>query len=196
MSQLVARLILAMLMLPIGLALLIILVIVAEQLSKTLPPNIEIWFFANVWLVAYAFTAVYWICVWKNIVRWSTRRKRQTALAAIPAILVSIGAFFVLAPWTPAPEPAVMTAGGFAPVIWVLLTVLIWRETPAERIERLKQTGAHNVACPICGYNLTGLSAAQCPECGAKFTLDELLAAQSKSDQTALPEEQHADSIM
>jgi rubrerythrin len=37
-----------------------------------------------------------------------------------------------------------------------------------------------NVSCPSCGYNLTGLNEARCPECGAKFTLDELFAAQPR----------------
>ncbi|MDB5303490.1 MAG: hypothetical protein JWM97_1039, partial [Phycisphaerales bacterium] len=34
------------------------------------------------------------------------------------------------------------------------------------------------VVCPTCGYNLTGLTATRCPECGSQFTLDELMAAQ------------------
>lgn len=29
--------------------------------------------------------------------------------------------------------------------------------------------------CPKCGYNLTGLREARCPECGATYTLDELV---------------------
>jgi predicted Zn-ribbon and HTH transcriptional regulator len=32
------------------------------------------------------------------------------------------------------------------------------------------------MACPNCGYNLTGLREARCPECGSQFTLDELFA--------------------
>jgi hypothetical protein len=41
--------------------------------------------------------------------------------------------------------------------------------------------GSHdhiNVNCPQCGYSLVGLVEARCPECGAGFTLDQLLAAQ------------------
>ena len=65
--------------------------------------------------------------------------------------------------------------------VYILLaTVLIWRETPHERVERLSQLGTAGVCCPICGYNLTGLSTAQCPECGAKFTLDQLMATQPR----------------
>ena len=32
-----------------------------------------------------------------------------------------------------------------------------------------------DISCPLCGYNLRGLTEARCPECGSKFTWDELL---------------------
>jgi hypothetical protein len=32
----------------------------------------------------------------------------------------------------------------------------------------------HEVACPLCDYNLRGLSTPQCPECGFRFTWDEV----------------------
>ncbi|HPF38597.1 MAG TPA: hypothetical protein P5081_04035 [Phycisphaerae bacterium] len=35
-----------------------------------------------------------------------------------------------------------------------------------------------NVTCPQCGYSLVGLNALRCPECGASFTIDELIRAQ------------------
>ena len=38
-------------------------------------------------------------------------------------------------------------------------------------------TSAGAVPCPNCGYNLRGLTAADCPECGEKFTLEELVPA-------------------
>jgi hypothetical protein len=65
-----------------------------------------------------------------------------------------------------------------APLLWLIATVLIWRETPAERGRRLHAAGRSGVSCPTCGYNLTGLSESRCPECGTRFTLDELMAAQ------------------
>jgi hypothetical protein len=37
------------------------------------------------------------------------------------------------------------------------------------------------VVCPLCGYNLTGLRQAACPECGDTFTLDQLAAAQPRA---------------
>jgi hypothetical protein len=68
--------------------------------------------------------------------------------------------------------------GIFAISLWLIATVLIWRETPAERAKRISASGRSTVTCPTCGYNLTGLSESRCPECGSKFTLDELLASQ------------------
>src|SRR6185295_18227797 len=38
--------------------------------------------------------------------------------------------------------------------------------------------GAVSVHCPRCGYSMSGLDAAACPECGARYTLDELIRAQ------------------
>ncbi len=42
----------------------------------------------------------------------------------------------------------------------------------------LTSEGVVNVTCPRCGYSLVGLSESRCPECGAKFTLDELIREQ------------------
>jgi hypothetical protein len=63
-------------------------------------------------------------------------------------------------------------------VFWIIATIVVWRETPAERAARISRAGADALVCPTCGYNLTGLREARCPECGAQFTLNELLAAQ------------------
>jgi DNA-directed RNA polymerase subunit RPC12/RpoP len=65
---------------------------------------------------------------------------------------------------------------------WLAVAVFIWCETPAEPAERIEGSSKSAVACPTCGYNLTGLSEARCPECGTRFTLDELLALQPNAD--------------
>jgi len=38
-----------------------------------------------------------------------------------------------------------------------------------------------DVSCPVCEYNLRGLSEARCPECGAKFDWDELRNPERRS---------------
>jgi len=67
-------------------------------------------------------------------------------------------------------------------LLWLAATIFLWRETPLERVERIKGSSKSAVTCPTCGYNLTGLSEARCPECGTRFTLDELLALQGGAD--------------
>ena len=73
----------------------------------------------------------------------------------------------------------ILLGGGVVPIVWVLGTVIVWRETPDERIARLAAIGA-TVVCPLCGYNMAGLKTAVCPECGSAFTLDQLVAAQPR----------------
>ena len=50
------------------------------------------------------------------------------------------------------------------------LIAVSWRRTAHFLVD----FGRHVIPCPRCGYNLTGLREAQCPECGADFTLDEI----------------------
>lgn len=50
----------------------------------------------------------------------------------------------------------------------------------------LDSTGTVNVACPNCNYSLVGLETTTCPECGSRFTIDQLIKAQGygeKSDE-------------
>ena len=54
------------------------------------------------------------------------------------------------------------------------MTVIIWRETALERAKRLGEVSESAFACPNCGYNMTGLRQARCPECGTQYSLDEL----------------------
>ena len=80
--------------------------------------------------------------------------------------------------------------GGLAaPVVWLITTVFLWRETREERAARLSASGAAAVVCPSCGYNLTGLTATRCPECGTQYTLNELLAAQPGRGEEGLKDE-------
>ncbi len=75
------------------------------------------------------------------------------------------------------PDAVAITLGTLGWIAsWLIGTAFIWRETAKERGERLRQLGIHAIACPDCGYNLTGLREAKCPECGAAYTLDQLYA--------------------
>jgi len=48
-------------------------------------------------------------------------------------------------------------------------------------------TGAVDVICPQCAYDLTGLRECRCPECGLDFTIDELIRRQGYENASPAP---------
>jgi hypothetical protein len=176
MTATIARLILAMLILPATGAV-FVLVFVAMLRPGTPPSTPQLLF---LWAVVYLFVGSYWVLLWRGVVRWTRRRVLLTAGGAIASLAVAVvvgGAGAALQPQAP-PPLLIMLGGATVPIAWVLLTVLAWRETPAERTLRLVGAGADRIVCPMCGYAMTGLREARCPECGAAFTLEQLVAAQ------------------
>jgi hypothetical protein len=127
-------------------------------------------------LVGWIFIAAYWTLLWIRIVRMSAQRVIMTIIAALGSAMVAGFAYI--------PTSAVdREFGGFvasvvAPITWLIAVTLLWRETAEERSQRLQSLSKSAIVCPKCGYNLTGLSGTRCPECGAQYTLDELLAGQ------------------
>ncbi len=178
MSRLIARLILAMLLLPVA-GTVLVLFFVFIIAGGGVP---DLFALLAMWAIVYVVITAYWLALWHDMVKW-TRRRTLSSLLLIP---LAIGASAVLgvaiAATTDEAEVGVLIGGGVGPIVGVLGSVLIWRETPAERLERLAAAGRDTIACPLCGYNLTGLHEARCPECGARFTLEELLKAQPRQD--------------
>jgi len=181
MTATIARLILAMLILPVTAAIFVVGMAVAVRRGG--PPSPA--GLLALWTFVYSFIATYWILLWRSSVRWTNQRIMRTVLAGLGSVTVGLivgTAAFTMFPGLPLPI-AILFGGGPVPIIWVLATVLLWRETAAERVERLSGLlGAGAVVCPICGYNLSGLSEARCPECGASYTLDRLIAAQPQRE--------------
>ena len=179
MTRTVARLILAMLILPCTGAVFLLLVL-AFLVPAGGPPAVGR--LLLVWFLLYAFVGAYWVVLWWDMVQWNRRRVALTAGATVLCLL--IGAAVALGSLALYPmlllPPAVLIGGGTVPITWVLSTVLIWRETPAERMSRLTTHGAPAIACPLCGYNLAGLTQARCPECGAQFTLEQVFLARPR----------------
>ena len=115
------------------------------------------------------------------------KRKRWTYLAAFLALSAGALAMALFTSIGQTPLSVAIMQGSYVPlVVWVLATILIWRETPEERMDRVSGACAEYVCCPVCGYNMTGLQEARCPECGARFTLDEFLAAQPRDKDEGL----------
>jgi hypothetical protein len=116
------------------------------------------------------------VLLWRKSVSWSAARIVWLALLVLLAVLcaaaVSVGVGMLTGE-----HFAYFLASVLAPLVWLTGTVFVWRETRAERIHRLEGAGP-TVVCPQCGYNMTGLAEARCPECGNRYTLDQLIAEQ------------------
>ena len=61
-----------------------------------------------------------------------------------------------------------------------------WAEAQQENVDKLvNYLAEHDAACRTCRYNLRGVRAANCPECGRALSLHELQAPPSTSPETA-----------
>jgi hypothetical protein len=179
MTRTVARLILAMLLLPStgAVFLLLFLILVAPAGG---PPDVGR--LLLMWFLLYAFVGAYWVILWHDMVPWNRRRVTRTALATVLSLAggVVVALACLAVNHQVPPTIAVMIGGGTVPITWVLSTVLVWRETAAERLTRLTAHGMPAIACPLCGYNLAGLTEARCPECGGRFTLEQVILARPR----------------
>jgi hypothetical protein len=123
------------------------------------------------------FVVAYWVMLWGKLVRWTAFRIAVT-LALLPVCAIGAMIVFLRSDFYVPSVAASIISVGAACLTWLIGTTLIWRETTRERAERVRATARGAVVCPTCGYNLTGLREARCPECGSSFTLDELMAGQ------------------
>lgn len=185
MSQLIARLLLTVFLVPLTVLFAsMVTVICYENLRYYysfygyrpfgLPRDLVVAIIAG--LSSWAFFAVCWTAIWKRGVNWTPDRKRWTVLWPFASLLcaVIIGRLFARLD----SEVGFFFFAASPHLIWVVGMVVIWRETDAER--KARQQAAHTdvLTCPTCGYNLTGLVEARCPECGSRFTLNDLLSKQ------------------
>ena len=179
MSRLMARILLAILLYPLAaLVYLVSVFILIEGLDDYYDYRQRVAYgFLVAGCLTWAFMAVYWLLLWRGGVRWTGGRRGLTLGAAFGAMAAAslVGGL-----------AGAVVEGGFgwfvasvtAPLLWLVATVLIWRESAAERAARVGDGGRDAVVCPTCGYNLTGLRETRCPECGTQFTIDQLLAQQ------------------
>jgi DNA-directed RNA polymerase subunit RPC12/RpoP len=183
MSKLVSRILLAIFMLPLG-AVVYILSLIAIESGFGYRNNgyyryRETAMFGTAGMVTWFFVGGSWLLLWWRSVVWTPRRISLTLVSAagllVAGVMASAAAF---ASSNSAGDVTVVFSTILAPLWWLIFTVFIWRETPQERARRVELAGGTAIACPNCGYNLTGLAESRCPECGSRFTLDELLAAQ------------------
>lgn len=187
MSRLLARIMLAIFIIPTGTLVYILCFVAGVELtrrSNLYYSSRQIWIFVGSGLTAWLVLAAYWIALWRTSVQWTTVRIRTTVIATILSAL--LGAVLGALVSGIAVEFAAFLASISAPILWLIATTLVWRETNQERAARLQQSNRDNVVCPTCGYNLTGLNGTRCPECGSQFTLDELFASQAKREEAEI----------
>ncbi len=134
-----------------------------------------------VFAVALSVTAllfvIAWIAIWHGQVIWSRRRRLLTCASVFWSLGVGGILGLGIAAITGEAFLGVFFGGMFWFAMWIPSTVLLWRETAPERVARLRSIAVGAVTCPNCGYNMTGLHEARCPECGSRYTLNELLAS-------------------
>ena len=173
MSQLVSRLLLAMtIIFALPIVCLISFLLIENNIVRD--DILALWA-ADV--VSAVFLATGWALIWRGQVVWTARRRHLTAVAivgsAVPALLVGL----LVESAAGSQEPAMVVGGMCWAVFWLGSTALTWREDRVERRNRLSGLSSGVIHYPSCGYNLTGLEQARCPECGTRYTLNELFAA-------------------
>ncbi len=181
MSRLLARIMLAVFMLPV--ATLVYIIVCAVLYEQVFRRREELSFLVS-GLVTYAFVAGYWLLLWRRSVRWTRLRVLGSLGLALGALGAGAGVLWAVGLLDE--EFGTFLLGPTVIFTWLLGTVFLWRETARERAGRLEGRAGTAVVCPACGYNLTGLGRTTCPECGASYTIDELLASQPGREDTEL----------
>jgi hypothetical protein len=98
-------------------------------------------------LVTWAFVAVYWTMLWQNSVRWTRGRWAIPCAVAVFGVAVEIIAPLMFKPPGPGFSGfddrifrtfSLLVLSIFVPASWLVVTLLVWRETVAERVCRLR----------------------------------------------------------
>ncbi len=180
MPPLLIRILLAILLWPLALALYLTTFLLLEHHIHD--------DYAIIWTgaVVALFVVVCWLELWRRHVRWTALRKRWTWIGSFGVVVVCTGIGYgsqlLLDRWDR--SIGIFIASIMAITVWPIVMVWTWRETKSERADRVRQT----LYCPRCDYNMTGLSESRCPECGTLYTLDELYAAQQRNRLETCPE--------
>jgi hypothetical protein len=174
MSNLLSRILLAIIMFPLATIAYFVVFVMVESWITGLDEES----FLLTTVIVGSLVAVYWLLLWRRSVRWTAVRSAETVGSVIGCVLAGLLFGVVIDVVMNEEVLAIFLGGVFAIILWLAVSVLIWRETPAERAERIRQNAGDVLFCPKCGYNMTGLYESRCPECGSRYTLDQLLAAQ------------------
>lgn len=174
MTPLVARILLSVVMFPFFICAGLLFGIVLERVVRVGGNSTA----AISAVLAYTGAATFWLLLWRGVIVWTATRLARTAMAAVCCTLFTITVGILVATITYAWELIVIFACILGLMVWMGSTVTIWRETTEEFNARIRGAAGGRLLCPTCGYNMVGLYESRCPECGTRYTLDQLLASQ------------------
>lgn len=130
--------------------------------------------------------AAAWLAVWSRVIRWTARRWGSTliiaaAVVVLDAIVAWASNTIFRGGWPDWSFVASMVniligLSGWIGCLWV------WTETPRERFQRLQHAESGGGMCPVCRYDMRGLTNLRCPECGGRFTLGEVQDAHRRAE--------------
>src|SRR5687767_15932345 len=127
MSRLIAQLLLSMLLFPLAGVLYVVVFVVHDQVNGF--GNEEVGF-VLAGVVMWMFMALYWTALWRKGVWWTAERTRRTLLCIAAAIVVGVIVGLMTAP---VDEGFGCFVGSVtAPLLWLVGSVIVWRETPSE----------------------------------------------------------------
>ncbi len=129
MSNLIVRLLLSILMIPLAI---ILYVVVVVSTDRHFGSGSAIVAASATWI----FIAIYWISLWREAVQWDSWRTSATLVAAVLSALTALIAGVVLN--NVERDLGTVIGSLTAPLLWLVSTLLIWRETSTERVERLR----------------------------------------------------------
>ncbi|MDX1682561.1 MAG: hypothetical protein R3336_05540 [Phycisphaeraceae bacterium] len=173
MSRLISRILLSIFMLPLAAVIYFVGFVICYEIFGYRHDEV---IFTITGLGTWFFLAGYWLLLWWKTIQWSMFRVVATiftfAVASIAGVVAG-GTIYAIED-----EVGLFIGTVTAPIVWLVLTIFVWRETAAERTLRINPATGADVKCPDCGYSLTGLSQCACPECGWQGTIDQLFALQ------------------
>src|SRR3954451_15677373 len=125
MSRLIARILLAILVFPLGALLDLAAYMWLDRHGMNRDPVLQ------ALLLTWAFVAAYWILLWRGSVAWTQARVLWTLAAGAGA---AVGGIMVALLLESIDDGVARFCGGaLAILLWVVFTIFIWRESPRER---------------------------------------------------------------
>ncbi|MHC5004226.1 MAG: hypothetical protein ACYTJ0_14020, partial [Planctomycetota bacterium] len=154
MSRLVARIMLALIMLPLAAMVYTITAVVLASRRYWSVSEERLFLWGTI--VTAVFVVAYWLLLWRGTVRWTRSRVLLTVAVTAATLLGGAGLSAIIGRLIE-DSFGIFVGGALAILGWLALTVLVWRETRGERVLRLRTaTRDGAVVCPACGYSMTG----------------------------------------